>query len=63
MQVELKIKETLRESTSVEKKVKELCEFMNWNRIKLTKAILKYGTSTNKQCSAVINEFWGNNHS
>lgn len=59
MQIELKIKEILESSTSVERKVEEIKKFMNWDKEKLTRAILKHGTSGGKQRSSIINEFWG----
>ena len=59
MQVELKIKEILGETGSVETKVKIIREFMNWNEDKLTEVIIKHGTHSSKQRGCIINEFWG----
>lgn len=59
MQVELKIKEILEVSGSVESKVREIQKLMNWDRKKLIGAITKHGISGSKQRDAVINEFWG----
>lgn len=58
MQIELKIKEILERLGSVERKVEEICEFMNWDKDKLTEAIIKHGTSGDKQRGAIIEEFW-----
>ena len=59
MQMELKIKEILGGVGSVEKKVKEIQQFMNWEEKKLTEAILRHGTNSNSQQNSVIKEFWG----
>jgi len=59
MQIELKIKEILRESGTIEKKIANIRKFMNWDAEKLKKAIIKYGTSSKDGCDSIINEFWG----
>ncbi len=59
MQMELKIKEILGETGSVETKVKAIREFMNWDGKKLTEAILRHGANSNSQQNSVIKEFWG----
>ncbi len=59
MQVELKIKETLDSSNSIESKISEICSFMDWDEQKLKDAILKHGTSGKEGRDAIIEEFWG----
>ena len=58
MQIESKIKDILEKSEGVERKVEEICKFMNWGKEKLTEAIIKHGTSGDKQRGAIIEEFW-----
>ena len=57
--MELKIKEILGETGSIETKVKAIREFMNWDKKKLTEVILRHGTNSNSQQNSVIKEFWG----
>lgn len=59
MQIELKIKEILRGSGSVEMKVYEIRKLMNWDEERLTNVINKYGTSGAESAKAIIREFWG----
>lgn len=61
MQTELMIKNILGDNCSVSDRVNRISKFMLWNKDKLTKSIMKYGTSTDKQRSSIINEFWGEN--
>ena len=61
MQIELKIKEILKDTRNVEKKVEDIKKFMNWDKEKLTEAIYKYGTAGDKQRSSIIEKFWNKN--
>lgn len=59
MQIELKIKRILSGQNSIEYKVDGILKIMNWDRSKLTEAILKHGTSNGKQREAILEKFWG----
>lgn len=58
MQVELEIMEILKGSSRAESKVDMICEFMSWDRNKLTAAIVKHGTSGKDGRVAILKEFW-----
>jgi len=59
MQIELKIKEILQESTSIDKKANEIHKLMNWDKKEISAAIIKHGTSGKDGRNAIIKEFWG----
>ncbi len=58
MQVELKIKEILDSQNDTDKKVQNICKFMDWDKDKLKEAILKHGTSGKDGRAAIVEEFW-----
>lgn len=55
---EFQIKEVLSKDCSPERKVKEITEFMTWDRRELLIEIQKEGTDTDKQQSEIIRHFW-----